>query len=105
MGLLDRPRRASRFDLGLFEILLFASGALLIVYFRSSLSDVVRDLLGSILSSQADPPTFKSLMPPRQQLSFLNYQGLEAEDALQRVWKLSWALFESAEESKARLRY
>ena len=47
----------------------------------------------SILSSQADPPTLKSLNFVLAGARFLKNQGLGPNDALDGVWELSWHRF------------
>ena len=47
----------------------------------------------SILSSQADPPTFKNIGFMRAGARFSKNHGFGSKDALDGVWGLSWAHF------------
>ena len=61
----------------------------------SSMSYVIfcRSLLGSILSSQADPPTLKNLDFASAGARFLKNQHFRPKDGFEHVLGLSWAFF------------
>ena len=55
-----------------------------------------RSLLGSILNSQTDPPTFKNDGFMRAAARFLKNQHFRSKDGFESVWGLSWAPFGSS---------
>ena len=81
-------------DFGAFSELF---GALLVSSLVHVLFEIVfalfSQLLGSILSSQDDPPTFKNRAPASAAARFLKNRRLRSEGGLQSVLGLSWASF------------
>ena len=79
---------------------LLASGCFFSFIFvlLSSMSSFIcfRGLLGSIVSSQADPPTLKNLNFPTEILTFVKKQRFRSKDGFESVWGLSWAPFGSS---------
>merc|ERR1712139_99601 len=55
-----------------------------------------RGLLGSILSSQANPPTLKNLHFPAEIFTFLKKLRFRSKDGFESVLGLSWAPFGSS---------
>ena len=83
--------------LGLVCSLLAASCSFMFVILSSMSSFIFfRGLLGSILSSQADPPTLKNLDFPNEILTFMKKQRFRAKDGFESVWGLPWAPFGSS---------
>ena len=83
-----------------FETLFVVLDALLVAYFRSSFFDDVfissRSLLGSILSSQTDPPTFENVDFTVEILTCLKNQRFRSKDGFESVLGLSRAPFGSS---------
>ena len=77
----------------LFEPLLVVLDALLVAYFRSSSFDDVflssRNLLGSILSSQTDPPTLENVDFTMEILTCLKNQRFRSKHGFESVLGLS----------------
>ena len=79
-------------------VLVFLSlflGLLLSLSYSKSMFFFSWNLLASILSSQADPPTLKNLDFASAGARFLKNQGLRYKDAFDCVLGLSWTPFRS----------
>ena len=97
LGPLDRPKRASRFVLELswasfarFLLPKMAWGASMSFFISS------RSLLGSILSSQTDPPTLENVDFTIGIFTFLKNQRFRPKDGFESVLGLSRAPFGSS---------